>query len=230
MSAAIGSAKSTVSRIARTLELEGFLLRIPNKDGYRLGLKLWELGSQAILEHSEFGSRILPHLEELVGRVNESAQAAILDGQEVVYVQRVDALHSLRPFIPLGARFPAYCTATGKALLAFQLPAVVDAVVRAGLKAYTSKTITRGPDLRKELAGVGARGYAIAKGEWRADIGGIAAPVFDRNGRTVGAIGVTMPLTRFPRGPGSSHARAVIATAKKLSLLFGHTESAERSR
>jgi DNA-binding IclR family transcriptional regulator len=218
---AIGCAKSTVSRIARTLEREGFLLSRPGRDGYRLGLRLWYLGSSAISDASDFPRCALPHLEELVRRVQQSVQAVILDGTEVVYVQKVDAQHSLRTYTQLGARFPAYCSATGKALLAFQNEEVVQRVIRGGLKAYTDRTVTKPAWLRSELERIRKRGYAMNKGEWRADIGGIAAPVFDRTSKAIGAIGVTMPLTQYPRDSSSEIIGAVVETAQSLSAELG---------
>ncbi|MFM9969544.1 MAG: IclR family transcriptional regulator [Burkholderiales bacterium] len=228
MSVAIGAAKSTISRIAHTLASEGYLVRSREKDGFRLGVRLWELGNLAIHDKSEFAQRALACLEDLVAVLGQSVQAAILDGIDVVYVQKVDASHSLRTYIPLGARFPTYCTATGKALLAFQAPAVIDRVVRAGLKSFTDKTPATAAALRAELEGVRKRGYAMARGEWRDDIGGVAAPVFDRTGQVIGAIGVTMPLTQFSRDARSPAALAVTRAAEELSVAFGHQLKARR--
>lgn len=227
MSVAIGAAKSTISRIAHTLASQGYLVRSREKDGFRLGIRLWELGNLAIHDKSEFAQRVLPYLEDLVARLGESVQAAILDGTDVVYVQKVDASHSLRTYIPLGARFPTYCTATGKALLAFQAPGVIDNVVRSGLKSYTDRTATTAAALRAELEGVRKRGYAMARGEWRGDIGGVAAPVFDRTGQVIGAIGVTMPLTHFSRDARSPAALAVARSARELSMKFGYQARAQ---
>jgi DNA-binding IclR family transcriptional regulator len=222
LSAAIGTANSTVSRIAHTLESQGFLAKLKDKDGYRLGLRLWELGSQAIGDHSEFPQRSLRYLEALVSEVNESVHAAILDGIDVLYVQKVDAQRSIRAYIPLGGRFPPYCTATGKAILAFQSDAIVNSVIQAGLKPHTDRTITSAADLRQELARVRRRGYAMTRGEWRADVGGIGAPVYDRTGRVMGAIGTTMPLAHVISKDGSSPIiRAVMNAAAALSQELG---------
>ncbi|MSP97077.1 MAG: IclR family transcriptional regulator [Betaproteobacteria bacterium] len=221
MSLAIGAAKSTISRIARTLESQAYLVRSRQKDGFRLGIRMWELGNLAIHDKSEFAQRVLPYLEDLLAKLGQSVQAAILDGTDVVYVQKVDASHSLRTYIPLGARFPTYCTATGKALLAYQPPASIDRVVRSGLKSFTKRSVTTAAALRAELESVRKRGYAMTRGEWRGDIGGVAAPVFDRTGQVIGAIGVTMPLTHFSRDARSPAALAVVQAARGLSVKFG---------
>jgi DNA-binding IclR family transcriptional regulator len=220
MSAAIGTAKSTVSRIARTLETEGFLVRATDREGYRLGLRVWELGSLAIGDQAEFPQLALRHLRDLAAKLHQSVQAVILDGADVVYVQQVDAMQSLRTYTPLGARFPAYCTATGKALLAYQAPDKIERALRS-LKSYTERTVIKPELLRSELERVRKRGYALNKGEWRADIGGIAAPVYDRTGQVIGAIGVTMPLVQYPKDIASPASEAIVRAAEQLSRELG---------
>jgi len=227
MSVAVGAAKSTVSRIARTLEDEGFLIRVKHREGYRLGIRLWELGSCAIVDKAEFHQHALPYLEILANDLNQSVQAAILDGNDVVYVQKVDADQALRPYIPLGARFPTHCTATGKALLAFQSEERIAEILKRELKRYTDRTITTRRLLRAALEQVRARGFAINRAEWRADVAGVAAPVFDRTGAVIGAIGVTMPLSQFPREVNSPISSAIVAAAQHLSRDLGYVRRSE---
>jgi IclR family KDG regulon transcriptional repressor len=221
MSTALGTAKSTISRIAHTLETEGYLSRLPGRDGYRLGLRLWELGSVAIFDRAEFSQRALPHLEALMHQLGQSVHAGILDNRDVVYVQKVDAVQSLIAFIPLGARFPAHCTATGKCLLAHRSDQQIKRILSSGIKAYTARTVTNVDALVEELRAVRRRGYAINKGEWREDIGGIAAPVRDRTGAVIGAVGVSMPLLRFPKDPHSTVAQAIVSAASHVSRDLG---------
>lgn len=222
LSAALGAAKSTVSRIARTLEVEGFLVRDPRTERFHLGLRLWELGCVAINDSVGFPEKARPYLEEIVAATHESAQAAILDGFEIVYVDKLDAPRSIRPYISLGARFPAYCTATGRALLAYQPESVVQTLIKKGLRQYTDRTIVDGTRLREELKQVRNRGYAINRGQWRDDIGGIGTPVRDRTDSVVGALGVTIPLARFPKGVNSSIVRALLSAAERLSKDLGY--------
>jgi DNA-binding IclR family transcriptional regulator len=114
------------------------------------------------------------------------------------------------------------CTATGKALLAFQLPGFIAVLLKKKLKPYTRSTVTDPAELEKELRRIRKRGFAVNKGEWREDIGGIAAPVFGRTGHAVGALGVTMPLERFPREIASPASSVVLGAAQRLSLELGY--------
>jgi DNA-binding IclR family transcriptional regulator len=222
MSVAIGAAKSTVSRIARTLEAQGFLMRAQNSDRFRLGLKLWEIGVQAIGDKTDLPHLARRHLESVVSEAQESAQAVILDNMEAVYVEKVEAPRSIRTWCMIGQRFPLHCTATGKALLAFQPESLISKVLSSRLRAATPRTITDSEQLHQELQAIRNRGFALNKAEWREDIGGIAAPVFDRHDDIVGAIGVTMPLSRFPREVTSPVSTVVVAAAHRLSRELGY--------
>ena len=116
LSAELGTAKSTVSRIARTLEAEGFLARAPNSDRFRLGLKLWSLGAQVLADDTEFPHLARRYLEEIVLDLNESAQAVILDGDEAVYVETVAPARSIRTHSAIGPPHPSVRTANGRRL------------------------------------------------------------------------------------------------------------------
>jgi IclR family transcriptional regulator, KDG regulon repressor len=227
LSVALGVAKSTVSRIAHTLEKEGFLTRSANGERFRLGIRLWELGCVALDENSGFQEKSRGCLEALVAASGESAQAAILDRLEVVYVDKVDAPQSLRPYTSLGARFPTHCTATGRALLAYAPDSELTGLIKKGLRRYTERTVSDGSKLRAELARIRSQGYAVNRGEWRADIGGIAAPVRDRSRAVVGAIGVTIPLTRFPKN-SSLMIKQVVKAAETLSIQLGWLAGSKR--
>jgi len=228
LSAELGTAKSTVSRIARTLEAEGFLVRAPDSDRFHLGLKLWSLGSQVLAQQSDFPHLARRHLEKIVRDINESAQAVILDGVEAVYVETVEAPRSIRTHSAIGQRFPLTCTGTGKALLAFQPEAFIASQLAKNLKPYTRSTVTDASKLEKELGRIRKRGFALNKGEWREDIGGIAAPVFGRSGQVVGALGVTMPLARFPREIASPATVRIVGVAQRLSMELGYLPQNEQ--
>lgn len=221
LSVRLGTAKSTISRLGRTLQDEGFLMRAPNSEKFRLGFKLWELGSRVIGDEVDFSRLSLPHLENIVARVNESAQAVVLEGKEAVYVQKLDAPRSIRTFTSIGQHFPLHCTGTGKALLAYQSEKFLTAYLQGRLHRYTARTVIDPPTLRRELGQIAHRGYAVNRGEWREDIGGVAAPVYNRFGVVVGALGVTMPLARFPKDIVSPVANAVTLAARNFSQELG---------
>jgi IclR family KDG regulon transcriptional repressor len=194
----LGLAKSTVLRIARSLETEGFLCRMPGSAKYRLGLVLWSLGNLAFDRSKGFVELARPYLHDLVEQTRESAQTVILDGYECVRLDKIEAPQAVRAYMSVGGRFPAYVSAAGQALLAYQPPSVVASLVKHGLHAYTRRTLASEAELERRLARVRRQGYAVNEGEYRDDVGGFGAPIRDGSGAVVGALGISIPMSRFP--------------------------------
>ncbi|MFE5027471.1 IclR family transcriptional regulator [Streptomyces sp. NPDC056656] len=180
--------KSTLHRLADQLCGVGWIERDPG--GYRVGLRMFELGNLAAT-----GSRLqeaaLPHLQALSARTGMAAQLGVLDRAEVVYLERVTA-GPLRLPTRRGGRKPAHCTALGKALSAFDDDAV-DGVLDAPMPRRTERTITDPLQLRSELQQVRELGVAFDRGEGYEGLGCVAVPVHDGD-RVVAAVSVTGPL------------------------------------
>ena len=113
--------RSIVQRLLYTLEAEGFLERHPSQIGYRLSIKLWGLGCAAV-RRLTVRDVARPYLEDLSARTSEMTKLGVLDGTDVVYIDRVECPLAVRAYVPIGGRAPAHSVATGKAILAF-LPA-----------------------------------------------------------------------------------------------------------
>jgi IclR family KDG regulon transcriptional repressor len=220
---ALGLAKSTVLRIARSLEAEGFLHRVPASGRYRLGLVLWSLGNLAFERSRGLAELGHPYLNDLVDQTRESAQTVILDGLECVRLDKVEAPQAVRAYMSEGGRFPAYVSAAGQVLLAHQPGAVTTSIVKRGLQAYTPRTITRSAELERRLANVRCQGYAVSAGEYRGDVGGFGAPVRDGTGAVIGALGIVIPMSRFPTGTRARHiAQLLIEATTRLSRDLGY--------
>src|SRR5947207_5953726 len=165
-----------------------------------------------------------PHLVALRDRTRETTQIAILDHWQVVYLERVP---SLQPVGFMHARtggiLPAYCTALGKTLLAFEPYHEVAAwAARQRFAALTPHTITSARRLLKELRVTRERGYGLDEQERELGVRCIAAPVHNHEGRVVAAISVAGPTERLPRTlAGSDVAAAVAAAAHATSLDLG---------
>ena len=153
--------KSTTANICLELESLGYLVR--RDAGYRLGRKLVELGGQylssidALREYYDLCAS-LPILSR------ESSRIAILDGTDVLYLGKYEGRQQIRLTANIGDRFPAICTATGKAMLALLPPGEAEERYRENPSAFvklTEKTITTIAGITKDLAGVRERGYAI---------------------------------------------------------------------
>jgi IclR family KDG regulon transcriptional repressor len=220
LAATMGLPRSIVQRLLYTLEAEGFLQRHPSQVGYRLALKLWRLGCQSIRGIS-VRDVARPQLEALAQRTNEMVKLAMLNGRDVVYIDGIDSSQSIRAYVPIGGSAPAHSSATGKAILAF-LPAETLANAGPPTRRYTEQTVVDRDAFAKELQRIRQRGYAINRGEWEAEIGGVAAPVFDADNQVVASIGVIMPLSRFPAGKATQLGVWVSAAATEISRQLGH--------
>src|SRR5436309_16116093 len=149
----LGVAKSTVHRLAVTLVGEGMLEQNPDTGKYRLGIALFRLGS-LVRRRMNVSNEARPLLRDLREKVNETVHLAVLDGSEIMYVFNLERTQAIRMRSDVGVRKPAYCTAAGQAILAFQSDDVVERVIRDGLAQRTPQTITDPPALKKVLEAV----------------------------------------------------------------------------
>lgn len=183
-----GLPKSTAHRLAEQLCELGWLER--NYRGYRVGMRLFELGALAV-GHQQLREAALPHLHSLATRAGTAVQLGILDGVEVVYLERILVGPYRLPTRP-GARMPAYCTGLGKAMLAYDELAV-EQVLDAGLPRRTPTTIITAGRLRDVLDRVRATGVAYDLQECYEGMGCVAAPIRSA-GRAIAAVSVTGPI------------------------------------
>jgi DNA-binding IclR family transcriptional regulator len=186
----VGLPKSTVHRLANQLCAVGWLER--NSGGYRVGLKLLELGSVA-LQRTGLREAAFKHLHSLAARTGLVVHLGILDHGEVVYLDRVTTARVSLP-TRVGGREPAYCTALGKVLLAFESPAgQSSALARAARR--TEFTIIEPRALQGALASARQTGIAYDREEAYQGLGCVASPI--RSGdRAIGAVSVTGPIAR----------------------------------
>ncbi|MFI0449073.1 IclR family transcriptional regulator [Actinomadura sp. 6N118] len=189
---ASGLPMPTIYRLMRTLVNHGYIRQEPSKR-YALGPRLIRLGEGA--------SRLLgvwarPTLAQLVDAIGETANMAVLEGDEAVYVAQVPSRHSMRMFTEVGRRVQPHCTGVGKALLA-QLPEpkVRDILARTGMAAQTSHTFTDPDALVDELARIRAQGYALDDEEQ--EIGVRCVAVALPGAPTLTAISVSGPSARM---------------------------------
>ena len=137
-----------------------------------------------------------------------------------MYIDRIDTENPVRAHTAIGGRAPAYCTASGKAFLAYQPIATVQAVAKT-IRRQTPATIVDFPALMKDLALVRSRGYAINLGEFRANVAALASPIQGSNGEVIAAVGIYGPLDRLRPRKIKSFAPIVIEAAKTIAQLMG---------
>jgi IclR family acetate operon transcriptional repressor len=164
----------TIHRLIRTLVTLGYVRQHPNRR-YALGSRLIRLGENA---GRQFGTWARPLLAELVEEVGETANLAVLENDEVVYVAQVPSKHSMRMFTEVGRRLKPHGTGVGKAMLS-TLPSndVRELLTRTGMPAYTTNTYQDPDKLLLHLAEVAKRGYALDESEQEIGVRCIAVPV-----------------------------------------------------
>ena len=219
---ALGLHKSTTASLVYTLEANGFLNQNSETRKYRLGLKLVERAF-AMLDQVEIRRIAYPALQELRDRWNETVNLAILDGADVVFIERMLGTKALGMSSEVGRREPAHSTALGKAILSCYPPADVKGLVAAhGLPSVTPRTITDSSKFYAELDRVREQGYAVDDEE--NEIGGrcIAVPIFDHTGNVVAAVSISAPTARLPMSDVPQAGAMVRETAKAISRGLGY--------
>lgn len=189
--------KKNVHRLLNTLEHRGYIEQNKITGNYQLGLKMFEMG-QVFFHKMGLLKQARPVLEDLVNRCNETAYVGVLRGEDVVYLDTVETTQSVRIISRVGWRVPAYCTAIGKAQIAF-LPEneIRDLLDRTELKAYTKKTITDPNRITDHLKMVSSQGYAVDEGEYETDIKCVGVPIRDYSLKVVAGITISGPSSRM---------------------------------
>ena len=182
---------------------------------YSLGLRTWELGA-GLLDSLDLRSVALPVLTELTQVAGETALLSRYTNGSIVYIECVIGPAPVATYTRLGARAPAFCTATGKAQLAFTPPSAFDRICAVGLKPYTDYTITDPSVLRAELREVRDTGYSVNKGEYGVDVVGVGAPLFNRDDQLVGGMGLSGPAYRLGRQPQAVLSEPLLKAAATL--------------
>ena len=219
-----GLPKSTAHRLAASLRAGGLLDQDAEGERYRLGLKLYALGS-TVLANMELHREARPFVEALARLSGQTVHLAVFDGHHAVVVQHAAA----GPDGALAGGFietaPAHSTGVGKALLAYQPEAAVARVIEAGLARFTETTLTDPAALRAALAEIRARGFATDSEEHQPGLACVAAPIRDHAGRVVAAISASGPVWRFPAERREAMVAAVCRSAAEVSAALGWPDS-----
>ncbi len=223
----LGLAKCTVHRLASTLIEQRVLEQNPHNARYRLGLLMFELGA-LVRRKMDVSAEASPLLKALMEKTGETVYLTVLDDYTALYVNRVESRRAIRSGYGHGTRAPLHCTALGKALLAHQAAAYIDAVIARGLPRRTAATITQPAALRRELETIRARGYALEDEEVEPGLRGIAAGVRNDAGDVIAAIGISGPAHRLTRKTLAACARDLIDAADSISRRLGYEATAER--
>jgi IclR family KDG regulon transcriptional repressor len=224
LSRRLGLHRMTLHRFLSKLMRRGYLELVEGTDHHRIGVKALELASSTMegLPLRDIGA---PLVEELNWQTRETVRTVVLDQGEVVTVDRLEIDHPITLRTQIGARRPAYCSTTGKAMLAFLSEAVVDAILARGMPRRTIRTITTPLGYKRQLQEVRRCGYSVEDEEFMDGIRCVAAPVFDLIGRVAGAISPSAPTMRVDLPTLEPMAVSVVEDARFLSHQLGYRTS-----
>jgi IclR family transcriptional regulator, acetate operon repressor len=210
-----GIAKSTLHRLSGALVEAGLLERDDRR--LQLGLRVFELG-QLVPRPRALRDAALPFMEDLFEAAHETVHLGVPDGIEILYLEKIEGHRRVRSPSRVAGRMPLYCTAVGKAVLAFSPPALMDRVIEAGLTPRTPYTIVSPKLLRESVAEVALTGVAFDREESLLGLGCAAAPIFGPGHEVVGALSVSGSTGRFAP---DRVATAVRTASLSLSRVLG---------
>lgn len=215
----VGLSRSNTHRTLQTLIHAGYVERDDANGSYRPTMKMFALGVRQ-LGQLDLRKIAPPYMGRLAKESGETVHLSVLDGADVIYIDKIDSVQPIRAYSMVGGRAPAHAVATGKALLSAS-DTVVDGLP-SRLRKFTPTTITERSSLKAELEKARRLGYAVNRGEWREGVGGLASTVFDGFDRPVAAIGISGPLERLTASRMKQWAPRVIEVAGELSQALGH--------
>lgn len=182
---------ATTSRLVEELVSYGWLRREPDRT-LRIGVRLWELAARASPTLS-LREAAMPFLEDLHAVVGHHAQLGVLDGHEVLFVERLSTPRAVINFTRIAGRLPLHASSSGLVLLAFGPVELQEHILAGPLSPYTPDTITQARRLRSFLAEVRRAGYALCPGFIDPAATGIAVPIRDADDRVIAAMSVIVP-------------------------------------
>jgi DNA-binding IclR family transcriptional regulator len=217
----LGLSKSAVSRILITLASEGFVIKDPKTQMYRLGPSVLTL-SGVFTSHLEMTEAVHPVVFDLAEITQETVQFIVLDIPKIFVLLIEECKHPVRIMSHPGRKNPIHCTSSGKVLLAHQDESTIEEYIRNGLERYTSKTITDPDRFRASLKTAKELGYAINDEEFIDGVVGVSAPVYDYSNNVVAAINVVGPIQRITRHRLPQIIKQVISAAGQASRQLGY--------
>ncbi|HKZ17750.1 MAG TPA: IclR family transcriptional regulator [Geobacteraceae bacterium] len=189
--------KNNVFRLLATLESRGYIDQNKATENYRLGLKTLELG-QTFVKQMGLLRQSRPVLEWLVRQCNETSYIAILKDFDIIYLDAVETDLTVRVVTRVGSRLPAYCSAAGKAQLAYLSEEELESYFAGKeIRRFTQNTVIDVGELKRELKKVTELGYSIDNEELDTGVRCVAAPVRDYTRRIVGAVSISGPSMRL---------------------------------
>lgn len=221
LSEASGQAPATVYRVLSTYEAHGVVEVQPATQLWFIGQAAFQIGS-AFLGRTNLVEQARVVMRELMSDTGETANLAIADGGEVVFLSQVETHEPIRAFFRPGTRGPIHASGIGKALLAYLPTPAVERIVREqGLASFTPRTIIDPELLLVEMADIRARGWAVDDEERTEGMRCIAAPIFNEFREAVAGVSISGPVVRMDRETGRGFGERVREAADRITEAIG---------
>jgi len=217
----VGLHKSTVHRMLSTFAERGYVEKNSHDDRYKLGIKVIDLGS-IYLNNIELKTEALPFLRDLREKSRQPVHLAILENGQVVYIDKVDVISSIRMYSQIGRRVPVHSTALGKVMTANLSAGEIEEILSArDLVKITEKTITDRNKFMEELKKAKQKGYAMDDEENEEGVRCVAAPIVDYRGKAIAAVSTSGILEEFTYERLEEIKEYVLETARQISIRMG---------
>ena len=193
----LGIGPTTMFRFLHTLEKTGFIEKDIKHKTYRLTPKVLTLG-YAVFHSSDLWQTAHPYLVKTSARLNETMNMAILDGTDILYIDRIKTQKILQINLEIGSKLPAYCTSMGRVLLSGLPEDEAREILSASKREkFTEKTLTDINAIERVLEKTRREGYALNDGELAPELKSIAAPVRNETGRVVAAVNIAVHASQY---------------------------------
>lgn len=197
LSLSLGVPTATTHRILTTLQKHGFVTFSDERQDWSIGIEAYRTGS-AFMNRTSLNEVSRPVMRRLMEKTGETANLAIPDGAEVVFVEQVETLNPIRAFFARGTRTSMHASGTGKAILS-SLPEeqVRELLMVSGLTPFTERTLINPGDLFADLQTTRERGYSFDQEERHSGMSCIGSVIYDEHNEACGGVSISGPSTRF---------------------------------
>ncbi|MDK3017321.1 IclR family transcriptional regulator [Pseudodonghicola flavimaris] len=186
--------KSTAYRMLESLRNLGYVQQDEPNGRYMITTKMWQIGVRAF-QRLDIRNMARPYLDTLARETDEPAVLAIIEGNDVVIVDRAASSQAIQTVSQIGSRTPIHCSSLGKAFLMVETEERLQMLKRP-LQQFTPKTLTRLADLRANVEAAREAGIATAFDEFDEGVSGVSAPILGSDGKVHCTIGITLPTAR----------------------------------
>lgn len=216
-----GVPTATTHRILTTLSSRGYLSFDEDRQEWMIGIEAYRTGA-AYLKRNNVVELGRPVMQRLMQETGETANMAMPDGADVVFVGQVESRNPIRAFFPPGSRTPMYASGTGKAILATLPPSALQkALTATDFHAYTERTLADIDALSKDLDTTRRRGWSYDEEERYSGMSCIGAAIFNEQNTPCAGVSVSGPTARFHGDAAQTLGKIVKEAAKEITLAIG---------